>query len=169
MADVKFLRLWDVYSPLLTPTQREISDMHFNLDLTVSEIAEQKGISRQGVSECLASAKKQLVEYERKLGFSRLLREGDLRLSIILTSGCRWAVDFAAAHPEFSKDVARLKGILQGDYSAEAEDLCEKLEGGVDADEDEDVIETEEESKAHAAAVEAETDANAAVEAEKKE
>ena len=42
MADIRFSRLWDVYSPLLTPTQREITDMFFNLDLTVSEIAEQK-------------------------------------------------------------------------------------------------------------------------------
>ena len=64
MADIKFLRLWDIYSALLTPTQREITDMYFNLDLTVSEIAEQKGISRQGVSECLSSARRQLEEYE---------------------------------------------------------------------------------------------------------
>ena len=58
MADLKFLRLWDIYSPLLTPTQRDIGDLFFNLDLTISEIAEQKGISRQGVSESLSQTKK---------------------------------------------------------------------------------------------------------------
>ena len=85
VADIKFLRLWDIYSALLTPTQREITDMYFNLDLTVSEIAEQKGISRQGVSECLSSARRQLEEYEEKLHFSKNLSEGDLRLSPVLS------------------------------------------------------------------------------------
>ena len=50
----------------MTPTQQEITDLYFNLDLTLSEIAEQKGITRQGVSECLKTCKKQLEEYEEK-------------------------------------------------------------------------------------------------------
>ena len=45
--DLAFLRLWDLYSPLLTPTQREITDLYFNYDLSLGEIAEQKGVSRQ--------------------------------------------------------------------------------------------------------------------------
>ena len=45
--DLVFLRLWDLYSPLLTATQREISDLYFNYDLSLGEIAEQKGVSRQ--------------------------------------------------------------------------------------------------------------------------
>lgn len=128
MADIKFLRLWDIYSPLLTPTQREITDMFFNLDLTVSEIAEAKGISRQGVSECISSARKQLEEYESKLGFSRMLREGDLRLSLILTKANGWAQNFAAAHPEFAHDIKTLCGILDGDYSSAAQELCDRAE-----------------------------------------
>lgn len=127
MTDLKFLRLWDIYSPLLTPTQREITDMYFNLDLTVSEIAEQKGISRQGASECLSSAKKLLEEYEAKLGFSRMLDEGDFHLSIILTEVRRWADNFLAANPQFAQEVASLTGILEGDYSAKIEEMCNKL------------------------------------------
>ncbi len=46
-----FMRLWDIYNGLLTLTQQEITNLYFNLDLTVSEIAEEKGISRQAVSE----------------------------------------------------------------------------------------------------------------------
>ena len=128
MADVKFLRLWDIYSALLTPTQREITDMFFNLDLTVSEIAEAKGISRQGVSECLASSKRQLEEYENKLGFSRLLRDGRLRFSLRLTKAGRWAAGFAAAHPEYEGDIALLKGILNGDYASAASQLADEAE-----------------------------------------
>ncbi len=121
MADLKYLRLWDIYSPLLTPTQREIADMYFNLDLTVSEIAEQKGISRQGASECLSSVKKLLEEYEAKLGFSRMLDEGEIRLSSISAEVGRWADKFLAANPQFLQEIATLKGILGGDCTAKVE------------------------------------------------
>ena len=128
MADIKFLRLWDIYSPLLTRTQREMTDMYFNLDLTVSEIAEQKGISRQGVSECLASAKKQLEEYENKLKFSHILRVGDISHSLLLTGVNKWAENFSRAHPELSAEAEELKKLLLSDYSAEAESLVSQIE-----------------------------------------
>ncbi|MDE5728757.1 MAG: DNA-binding protein [Clostridia bacterium] len=70
-----FIALWDIYRGLLTPTQSEITDMYLNMDLTVSEIAEQKGVSRQAVSECLKGCKKQLEEYEEKLGLRQRINE----------------------------------------------------------------------------------------------
>ncbi len=73
--DLNFLRLWDLYSPLLTATQREITDLYFNYDLSLGEIAEQKGVSRQSVSDCLHKCRKQLEGYEERLGFSKTLRE----------------------------------------------------------------------------------------------
>lgn len=124
MDKISFMRLWDLYGKLLTPTQQEMTDMYFNLDLTVSEIAEQKGISRQGVSECLNLCKKQLKEYDDKLKHDRLLSEGDTYLSIILTYVGRWAEKFAALHPEYAADIAELIAILDKDYTEEiAEDL----------------------------------------------
>ena len=71
--DLHFLQLWDVYSPLLTATQREITDLYFNYDLSLGEIAEQKGVSRQSVSDCLQKCRKQLEAYEAKLGFFKAL------------------------------------------------------------------------------------------------
>ena len=73
--DLQFLRLWDLYSPLLTATQREITDLYFNYDLSLGEIAEQKGVSRQSVSDCLQKCRKQLEEYDKKLGFTRIVDE----------------------------------------------------------------------------------------------
>ena len=67
--DLHFLQLWDLYSPLLTATQKEITDLYFNYDLSLGEIAEQKGVSRQSVSDCLQKCRKQLEKYEEKLGF----------------------------------------------------------------------------------------------------
>ena len=58
--DLLFLSLLDLYSPLLTQTQREIADLYFNYDLSLGEIAEQKGVSRQSVSDCLSKCRKQL-------------------------------------------------------------------------------------------------------------
>ena len=73
--DLHFLRLWDLYSPLLTATQQEITDLYFNYDLSLGEIAEQKGVSRQSVSDCLQKCRKQLEKYEEKLGFCKILDE----------------------------------------------------------------------------------------------
>lgn len=119
MNKIEFMRLWDAYSGLLTPTQREITNLYFNLDLTVSEIAEQKGISRQAVSECLNGCKKQLEEFEEKLRFDKLNREYSLQISFMLTDCGRWAEKFKAAHPEFAKEVEELTDIFEKDYSAE--------------------------------------------------
>ena len=73
--DMHFLRLWDLYSPLLTETQREITDLYFNYDLSLGEIAEQKDVSRQSVSDCLQKCRKQLEKYEAKLGFEKTLSQ----------------------------------------------------------------------------------------------
>ena len=73
--DLHFLRLWDLYSPLLTETQREITDLYFNYDLSLGEIAEQKDVSRQSVSDCLQKCRKQLEKYEEKLGFEKTLSQ----------------------------------------------------------------------------------------------
>ena len=69
--DLLFLSLLDLYSPLLTPTQREITDLYFNYDLSLAEIAEEKGVSRQSVSDCLQKCRKQLETYEEKLKFKK--------------------------------------------------------------------------------------------------
>lgn len=121
MDKFSFITLWDIYNGLLTPTQQEITHLYFNLDLTLSEIAEQKGITRQGVSECLKTCKKQLEEYESKLHFAENKQKYSLEVSFMLTDAQRWAEEFKTAHPEFSEELDCLLKILVRDYSAEAE------------------------------------------------
>ena len=41
--------------------------MHFRLDLSLGEIAEIRGVSRQSVADALSGVKKQLLFYEEKL------------------------------------------------------------------------------------------------------
>ncbi len=88
--DLLFLRLWDLYSPLLTKHQREITDLYFNYDLSLAEIAEQKGVSRQSVSDCLQKCRKQLEEYDEKLALRDLIDQGDHAFSAYMTTVNRW-------------------------------------------------------------------------------
>lgn len=117
MNKIEFMRLWDLYGGLLTDTQREMTDMFFNLDLTVSEIAEQKGISRQAVSECLSQCKKQLEGFEEALHHAKAFAEGDLRTSFLISEASAWADKFTALHPEYAADIDKLRQILKSDYA----------------------------------------------------
>jgi predicted DNA-binding protein YlxM (UPF0122 family) len=121
MNKLAFMRLWDLYNKLLTPTQQEITNEYFNLDLTITEIAESKGVSRQSVSDCLSTCKKQLEEFEEKLGYERLLTANDLHISFLMTDVNIWADKFLSAHPEYEQDIKGLKAIIGRDYSQEIE------------------------------------------------
>ncbi len=65
--------LYSVYGVLLTENQRETIEDHFGLDLSLGEIAEMRGISRQAIKYTLDNAEKALKEYENKLGFLKKL------------------------------------------------------------------------------------------------
>ena len=112
MDKFSFIALWDNYRGLLTPLQQEITDMYFNLDLTVSEIAVEKGITRQAVSECMKNSKKQLEEYENRLGFCKKFNELSTEASFKITEAARWAEDFKKSNPDLSSEAEKLIDIL---------------------------------------------------------
>jgi len=60
--------LFDFFGELLTEKQREYFDLYHNEDLSLSEIAERAGISRQGVYDIITRAEKSLVQMENKTG-----------------------------------------------------------------------------------------------------
>ena len=67
--------LYDFYGRLLTKHQQRIyEDVVFN-DFSLSEIAENEGISRQGVSDLIKRCNKSLVSYEEKLGLIKKFDE----------------------------------------------------------------------------------------------
>ena len=59
--------LYDFYGELLTQHQREIYEDFALNDLSLGEISENRGISRQGVHDIVRRVKKQLISYEDKL------------------------------------------------------------------------------------------------------
>ena len=59
--------LYDFYGELLTKKQREIYESVILEDYSLSEVAEDMGISRQGVHDMIKRCNKALEEYEDKL------------------------------------------------------------------------------------------------------
>lgn len=60
--------LYDFYGSLLTDRQREVMELYYGENLSLSEIAAEFSISRQGVHDALKNAGRALHEYEQKLG-----------------------------------------------------------------------------------------------------
>ena len=62
------------YGGLLTEKQRQVLTMHCDEDLSLAEIAQMTGISRQGVHEQLTRASQRLQELEETLGMAARFR-----------------------------------------------------------------------------------------------
>ena len=69
--------LLDYYGDLLTDKQRECFDLHYNQDLTLAEIGEANGISRQGVWEIVRRAEAAMRNIDEKTGL--VCRRGERR------------------------------------------------------------------------------------------
>ncbi|MBQ2846757.1 MAG: DNA-binding protein [Clostridia bacterium] len=72
--------LIDFYGEMLTAKQRDFLEYYYNDDLSLSEIAENEGITRQGVRDAIKRAETQLLEMENRLGVAK--RFDDMRRSL---------------------------------------------------------------------------------------
>ena len=102
MADLRFMRLLDRYSSLLTDTQREITNLYYNYDLSLAEIAEEKNCSRQSVSDCLSICRKNIEWYEENLHAEEMI------------SGALEALSaFLKKHPEHGAEMEEVVRLLK--------------------------------------------------------
>ena len=67
--------LLDFYGELLKPSGREATYLYYNDDLSLSEIAEETGITRQGVRDSIRRTERQLFGFEEKLGLLGRFRQ----------------------------------------------------------------------------------------------
>ena len=72
---VELTRLYDVYGSLLSDHKKEIFESYVLDNYSLGEIADQVGMSRQGVRDIVKRCSKELVEYEEKTGFLKKLDE----------------------------------------------------------------------------------------------
>lgn len=66
--DFRYVELFELYQGLLTERQRQIFSSHYCFDLSLSEIAEPDGNTRQSVYAVVKNVKAKLDEYEREIG-----------------------------------------------------------------------------------------------------
>lgn len=102
--------LFDFYGETLTEKQRELFDLYYNEDLSLAEIAEHAGITRQGVRDSIKRAEHTLREMEEKLGL--VARYGG-------TERCA---------EELMHEVERLRALNAGTlHSSEAEGIASRM------------------------------------------
>lgn len=73
--DLNISLLVDFYGAMLTEKQRQVIEYYYDDDLSLSEIAENEGITRQGVRDSIKRAEGQLLEMEQRLGLAGRFRE----------------------------------------------------------------------------------------------
>ncbi len=69
--NLSLVLLLDCYGELLTERQRDIAELYFNEDLSQTEIAETRGITRQAVRDSICHSEQTLLELEEKLGMAK--------------------------------------------------------------------------------------------------
>lgn len=76
--------LADFYGEMLTENQRKFIEYYYSDDLSLSEIAQNEGITRQGVRDAVKRAETQLYDMEKKLGFAERTRKIGEALEIVM-------------------------------------------------------------------------------------
>lgn len=105
--------LFDFYGEMLTERQKEFYDLYYNEDLSLTEIAENYNMSRQGVRDAIVRAEATLEELEEKTGIIRRFQERAAQLKELS--------DVAKAARAVNSDPT------VEDYLRRIQDLCDKL------------------------------------------
>ena len=73
--NIKISILCDIYGSLLTDKQKDVLDLYYNDNLSLSEIAEEIGITRQAVRDSIVKAEKKLYSFEENLGLMEKIKK----------------------------------------------------------------------------------------------
>ena len=98
--------LLDFYGEILPERRRDIMDLYYNDVLSLSEIAEQMGITRQAVRDSIKKTEQELFFYEERLGLRRRLTEAETRAETALAL-CRAASE--AVPPALTEELEAIR------------------------------------------------------------
>ena len=105
-------QLYDFYNALLTDKQRDCLNMHYLQDLSLAEIADEFGVSRQAVHDILRRAEQTLEEYEKKLGLAARYYD-ERRLIAAVVSSLGQLPPTIQNLPELSQALRQLNSLLE--------------------------------------------------------
>ena len=98
--DLKMVLLLDFYGEMLTDKQREIIESYYYDDLSLGEIGEARGISRQGARDAIKRSETELIEMEKRLGLVKRFKE----MEAALTRICDCAIEIREKNAAASAD-----------------------------------------------------------------
>ena len=101
--------LFDTYGGMLTDKQRECFDMRYNQDLSLGEIAEMMGVSRQAVNDNLKKTEALLRRMEENIGSVK--RDIEIRRAVEELHGCATVLD-ASSDPAVLTVSRRIKAAV---------------------------------------------------------
>lgn len=113
----RLILLYDFYGPLLTERQQQAMQLHYENDLSLTEVAEVMGISRQGVFDLLKRSEKVLEAYEEHLGLVKKFEEDQAKIleAIHLLKSVE-----KKGLPEVEKAIQVLEEVLEAEILDEA-------------------------------------------------
>lgn len=101
--NVEITILYDIYGEMLTEKQRDFLNFYYNDDLSLAEIAENEGITRQGVRDAIKRAEAQLYDMEARLGFAKRNDEIEARIREIID--CADAINAYNLEHDLSREI----------------------------------------------------------------
>ena len=124
--DLDVCLLIDYYGKTLTQKQFDAIDLYYNEDLSLAEIAEHTGITRQGVRDAIKHAEETLFSLENNLGYVK--KSKNVRKSLEELSGITQRLHRLNSTALFSQDIASILSDLQSvlnslsEFSSEDDD-----------------------------------------------
>ena len=72
---IRYDTLLSLYAPLLSQTQKEILEDYYSFNLSISEIADNRGVSRAAVEDAIKKGTKKLDSIEEDIGNLKVLKK----------------------------------------------------------------------------------------------
>jgi len=108
--DYRISYLLDFYGNMLTDKQKDAIDLYYNEDLSLAEIADHVGITRQGVRDAIKRGEETLTELESKLGFAKRCDEYTKAFEVI--NKCANVIKFSKSNLNFVKIIEENMSII---------------------------------------------------------
>ena len=106
--NLKLACLLDFYGDVLSERKQSVLSLYYNEDLSLAEIADEIGISRQGVRDLIKKAENELIFLEEKLGLEKKFNSASAQSDKILK-----LIKKENASPELYEEMQTLIQILK--------------------------------------------------------